>query len=233
MALNANNIKATNPDRVEQPLIDAATYPARIVQILDLGLQAQRPYKGQDKPPAQEISITYELVDVFCIDKDGKELEDKPRWISETLPLYSLTQDKAKSTQRYTAADPTNKYGGDFSCLVNTPVNLVLVHNKSGEKTYVNVAGISAMRQRDADKCPELVNPPKVFDLDNPDMEVFGSLPTWIQDKIKGNLKFNGSKLQAALEGKPVAKEEKKKEAPKKEEEAPQQEDDNNDAPWD
>ena len=57
------------------------------------------------------------------------------------------------------------------------------------------------MRARDIEKCPELKNPAKVFDLDNPDMVVFGSLPQWLQDKIKGNLNFNGSKLQAALGG--------------------------------
>jgi hypothetical protein len=39
-----------------------------------------------------------------------------------------------------------------------------------------------------------------VFDLDEPDMEVFNALPDWIKDKIKGNLNFQGSPLQAALE---------------------------------
>ena len=34
-------------------------------------------------------------------------------------------------------------------------------------------------------------------------MEIFGSLPDWIQDKIKSNLEFNGSALQRALGGEP------------------------------
>lgn len=225
MALNTNNLPKNNTsNRVEQPLIETGVYPARIVQILDLGLQAQKPYQGQEKKPINEISITYELVDSFCIDKDGKEDEEKPRWISETLPLYRVDQDKAKSTQRYLAADPNNVFGGDFSKLIDTPVNVTIVHNKVGDKTYVNIASIAAMRPRDAQKCPELKNPPKVFDLDQPDLEIFGSLPEWIQEKIKKNLNFNGSKLQAALNGEP---------APKKEEPIPDPEDNADDAPWD
>lgn len=238
MALNTNKLPKNNAgDRIEQPLIEAGVYPARIVQILDMGLQAQKPYQGQEKKPINEISITYELVDCFCIDKEGNEDEDKPRWISETLPLYRVDQDKAKSTQRYLAADPNNVFGGDFSKLVDTPVNVTLVHNKSGEKTYVNIASIAAMRVRDADKCPPLKNDPKVFDLDEPDMEIFGSLPEWIQEKIKKNLNFNGSKLQAALNGEKFEqKEEKpKKEEKKKVEKAPEPEvqEDDNDQPWD
>ncbi len=225
MAIHAGKIKGgAGGEKVEQPVIDVGSYPGRIVQIIDLGLQAQRPYQGKDKPPANEIMLTYELVDCFCINKDGVEDEEKPRWVSETLPLYSINQDKAKSTQRYLAADPQQVYGGDFSQIVNTPVNVAIVHNKVGEKTYVNIGSIGTMRQKDADKCPELKNPPKVFDLDAPDMEIFGSLPQWVQEKIKSNLNYQGSKLQAAVEGKPQEK-------PVEKEEAPQEEDDQ--APWD
>ena len=213
MSLNAKKVagggNGGGKDFVEQQPIEAGVYPARIVQVLDLGLQSQRPYQGKEKPPANEINITYELVDTFMVDKDGNELEDKPRWISEVLPLHNLIADKAKSTQRYKAADPDEVFGGDFSKLVGVPVNVSVVHNQVGDKLYVNVAGIAAMRPKDAAKCPDLVNPPKVFDLDEPDLEIFGSLPQWLQDKIKKNLKYAGSKLQAALDGKPAAQEQK------------------------
>jgi hypothetical protein len=41
--------------------------------------------------------------------------------------------------------------------------------------------------------------------LDEPDLEIFESLPEWLQDKIKGNLNYAGSALQAALGGAPTA----------------------------
>lgn len=224
MALNASTVKSSsNQNRVEQPTIEIGNYPARIVQILDLGLQPQRPYQGEDKPPAHEIMLTYELVDCFMIDEKGNELVDKPRWISETFPLRSIKADNAKSTKRYKAIDPTNRFNGDFAAHASAPVTVNIVHgaiNKVTNKPYENVGNIAPMRARDAANCPELKNPAKVFDLDNPDITVFGSLPQWLQDKIKGNLNFNGSKLQALLGGKP---EESKPEEPDNEQDTPEE----------
>lgn len=222
MALVANKTQSSSSaSRVEQPVLDVGNYPGRLVQIIDLGVQLQRPYQGQEKPPAHEIMLTYELVDSFMVDANGKELEDKPRWISETFPLRSLEADKAKSTQRYKALDPSSEFDGDFSRCIGVPVNVTIVHggiNKNTNKPYENVGNISTMRARDAEKCPELVNPPKVFDLDNPDMKVFTALPQWLQEKIKGNLHYKGSKLEA-LAGAPAKKEESKKPEPQEEEE--------------
>lgn len=202
MALNAKNIPQTGgKDRVEQPELEAGVYPARIVQIIDYGLQPQRPFKGEEKPPAYEIGVTYELVDAFMVDEEGEELLDKPRWVSETFPLHNLKADLAKSTKRYKAVDPNEVHEGDWSKLLGEAVNVTIVINKKGDKVYTNVHGIAAMRPRDAQKCPELVNEARFFDRDNPDLEVFKNFPQWIQDKIKGHLEFKGSALEAALGG--------------------------------
>lgn len=203
MALNAKKIGGGGQggNRVQQDNIEPGVYPCRLVQIIDLGLQPQRPYQGKDKAPAQEIMLTYELVDEFMKDEDGNELEDKPRWISETLPFHGLQADKAKSTQRYNALDPNGDLDGDLSKAIGFPVNITIVNNAVGEKVYDNVASLSPMRPRDAEKCPELKNPTKVFDLDAPDLETFLKFPQWIQDKIKGNLNFAGSPLEARLNG--------------------------------
>lgn len=201
MGLNAKKVGGNGGNRTPQANIEPGTYPARLVQIIDLGLQAQRPYQGKDKPPAQEIMLTYELVDTFMLDENGEELTDKPRWISETLPFYGLYADKAKSTQRYNALDPNGEFDGDFSKAIGQPINVTIVNNAVGDKIYDNIATISAMRPRDADKCPELVNPAKLFDLDAPDLEIFNALPEWLRDKIKGNLNFKGSPLEQLLTG--------------------------------
>lgn len=202
MAFNAK--KAGNADageRIEQPIIEAGMYPARLVQLIDMGVQAQRAFQGQPKPPMQEIMLTYELVDVFMLDADGNELEDKPRWVSETLPFHNLKADKAKSTQRYNAFDPKGDWEGDLSKAVGAPINVVLVNNVVGDKTYTNVAGVATMRARDAAACPEPQNAVKMFSLDEPDMEVFGKLPKWVQEKIQKNLNYGGSPLERALKG--------------------------------
>ena len=201
MGLNAKKVGGGASNRTPQANIEPGTYPARLVQIIDLGLQAQRPYQGKDKAPAQEIMLTYELVDTFMVDENGEELTDKPRWISETLPFYGLYADKAKSTQRYNALDPSGEFDGDFSKAIGQPINVTIVNNAVGEKVYDNIATISAMRPRDADKCPELVNPAKLLDLDAPDLEVFNALPEWLRDKIKTNLNYKGGPLEQLLSG--------------------------------
>ena len=220
MSLNARKIKTTSTGGgSKQDPIAVGAYPARVVQVLDLGLQAQRPYQGKEKPPVHEIMLTYELTDEFCLDEDGNEDNEKPRWISENFPLYSLDADLAKSTKRYFSLDPDEVHGGDFTALIDTPCMVTVTQREHADKIYNNVGSISGMRPKDAARCPELVNPPKIFLLDEPDLTIFGSLPQWMQDKIKGNLEYAGSALETALAGgsaKPEAKEETPKKAAKK-----------------
>lgn len=214
MGLNANKMAHTggNKTGAAQAPIEPGTYPVRVAQIIDLGLQKQRPYQGQEKPPAYEIMLTYELLDEFMVDEDGNEDEDKPRWLSETLPLRSLKAEKAKSTQRYYALDPSEEFDGDFTQLIGVAANASIVQNagkgKNAGKVYNNIASLSPMRAKDAAKAPELKNDSKVFDLDSPDLDIFEKLPDWIQEKIKENLEYEGSKLQKALEGAPAEAEE-------------------------
>lgn len=210
MGLNAKKMAHTGGNKgPAQEAIEPGTYPVRVAQVIDLGLQNQRPYQGQEKPPAYEIMITYEFLDEFCVDEEGNEDEEKPRWLSETLPLRSLQAEKAKSTQRYYALDPNEDLDGDFTQLVGVAANASIVQNagkgKNVGKIYNNIQALSAMRSKDAAKAPELKNDGKVFDLDDPDLDTFNSLPDWLQDKIKENLEYAGSSLQKALDGAPSA----------------------------
>lgn len=202
MALNARKAPSSGTRKAVEAM-EAGSYPTRLVQVLDLGLQPQQAWQGEEKPPAYEMMLTYEFVDEFLKDDDGNDMEDKPRWLSERMPLRSLDSDLAKSTKRYYAMDPEEKKEGDFEALVSSPCLTTITAKPSKKDGVVRnyVADVTAMRPRDASKCPELVNPPKVFNLDNPDMEVFKSLPEWVQNVIKENLNFGGSPLEAALGG--------------------------------
>lgn len=183
----------------QRPELDEGTYPGRLVQVIDLGLQPQRPYKGRPKPPKNSIYTTYELADEFMLDENGEEDEDRPLWISEEFPLNPLESDRATSTKRYTALDPELIHEGDWSMVVKEPVNITVVINKSGDRVYQNIASTSPMRSKDKARMPELKNDVKIFALSDPDLEVFLSLPEWLQDKIKGNLEYKGSKLEKML----------------------------------
>lgn len=215
MTLKSSN--APSNSKPQEP-IDPGSYPGRLVQVIDLGLQPQK-FENEEKPPKNEIMTTYELSDEFMKDEEGNDIEDKPRWVSETFTLNSLNSDRAKSTARYYALDPEAKYEGDWSQLLETPASITII-NKAGSgknkgKVYNNIATVSAMRPKDASRMPALKNEAKFFDMDNPDVELFLSLPDFIQKKIREGLEFEGSKLDKLLDthkGKPADKKAKKEE---------------------
>jgi hypothetical protein len=200
MALNAAEKKSTKKStRVPQPNIEVGSHAARLVQVIDLGLQPQKPYKGTVKEPVDMLYVTYELSHVFMLNEKGEEEPDRPRWISEDFAFYSLKADKAKSTERYNALDAKKEYNGDWTKLVGAPCNVLVVHNPRDGKVYDNVGSVSPAVKLPGYVQPDLKNPPLVFDLSAPDLEVFNKLPEFLQLRIKGNLNYQGSKLQALL----------------------------------
>lgn len=207
MALNAKNAPGGG---MKIDPVDPGTYPAYVVQVIDLGLQPQPDYQGQKKDPAHKIMVTYEFADEFLKDEDGQDQEDKPRWLSETFALYNLESEKAKSTARYLAIDPTKKHDGNWPDLLGTPVFVTIVHNEKKGKVYENIASVAPMREKDVKRFTGPVNEPKFFDLDEPDMEVFLALPKWVKELVQANLNFEGSKLQKLLKsgGEPEKKQE-------------------------
>jgi hypothetical protein len=195
------NLKDYGGGGLKAPVLEPGAYPARVVGVVLMGMQAQREYQGQPKDPAHEIAITYELLDEFMTGPDGQPDESKPRWFTEFMPLYGLGSERANSTKRYKAIDPEMKYDGDFDKLVNECVMVTITHSpkKDGSGVWENISGVSKMRAKQADAAPELVNASYVFDPDAPDMEVFMRLPAFMREKISKNLQFEGSVLQAAL----------------------------------
>ena len=193
------------------PAVDAGAYPARLVQLIDVGIQPQRAFKGEEKPPVHQGRFTYELNDEFMKDEDGNELEDKPRWVSEQIPLYPLSSDRATSTHRYKALDPEIKHAGDFTQLIGDPVNITLTKNqRDKDDPGINyIAGTTPVRAKDADKMEPLKNQSVIFSLEGDDVETFKSFPQWLQDLITSGIDFEKTNFAKALaSNKPEQKEE-------------------------
>lgn len=195
MSLNAKNVPNTG-NSGSYPTLEAGSYPALLSGVTGLGMQPQK-YMGETKPPKLEIMLTWELVDEFGKDEDGNDMLDKPRWVSERMPLNNLGSEKAKSTLRYYVLDPKEVHEGDFAGLVGTAAMVTLSVTTDGK--YNNVSAVTTMRTKEADKLPELSQNPKVFDIDEPDMVIYGSLTQWIKDIITGGLEFGGSKLEELI----------------------------------
>lgn len=203
MSLNAKTLPKGNNNSKFKPAdpLEAGSYPGRVVRIIDFGVQEQQPFKNQPKPPAHELDFTYELSDEFMKDEEGNDIEDKPRWVSESFTFNSLDKDLATSTKRYRALDPTDAADGDFTKLIGAAGMISIIQRPHKEKIYNNVTGVAAVRAKDEARMPPLVNPPVVFMLDEPDLEIFNSFPEFIQTKIKKNLNYQGSALQKLLGG--------------------------------
>ena len=202
MTLNAKKLPKAAGGKRPDPL-EPGSYPARLVQLIVLGIQKERPYKGEEKAPRLNVYLTYEFLDEFLKDEDGNDQEDKPRWLSEQIPFLSLSADKAKSTKRYFALDPDDKADGDWSQLVGAPCVVTVVNEADKrpgmDRIYEKISAVSAMRPKEAAKAAELKNAPKIFDFYDPDIDVFNALPDWLQEKIQSAVDYEGSKLEKLL----------------------------------
>ena len=198
--LNAREIPQTSSYK-RYPPIEPGAYPARVVMVVNLGIQKQRPFKGEERPPQLELLVTYELLDEFLTDDDGNEDLEKPRWVTERFPFYSLESERATSTKRYYALDPGEDKGGNWELMINTPcmVNIVNTTNEKTKVVYDKISNISAMRPREALKAPDLVNQPVTFDAYSPVLEDLQRLPRWIRRLLTEAIDYEGSELEGMM----------------------------------
>lgn len=195
-----NMNKVPSAPKKQRALIEDGQQVARIVQVIDLGLQNQRPFQGQEKPPAYELYITLEFPDQR-IEIDG---ESKPMWKSTRFKLSS--DDRSTCYKWYTRLDPKNNFKGEWTDLINTPCLAFITHQqgkgKNSDRVFDNISDINGIVK--GMTVAPLENDPVVFDLMSPNMEVFESLPDFLQGIIKENLEYDGSKLQRKVEGEPA-----------------------------
>ena len=215
--------KPIQGDRVVQEALEPKAYPARLVQAISLGLQPQMAYEGKEKKPVQKIHLTYEMSDQFMKDEDGKILEDKPRWLGKSMAFYGVGADKSTIYRHYKGLDFTDELDGDWEKMLGQPCQITITKEprKKGEGFVNYISDVAPPISVAGYVQPELVNDTALFDLDDPDLEVLDKLPSWLQEEIKDNLEYNGSKLQEMLGEDPTPEPEEKEKAGNSEPPAP------------
>lgn len=197
MALNMNNAA---PAAKQRQLITAGQNMARIVQVIDMGLQKQPDWQGQPKAPAYMMHVTFE----FPNERLDIQGESKPMWKSRDIKLSN--HEMSLCYKWYKKLDPTNKFGGDWSKLINLECAVLIVHEdgkgKNTGKTFDKIADVVPLMA--GVSVPPLENDPQLFDLTSPDLEIFDKQPEWLQKKIKDNLEYENSKLFKLLNKEPV-----------------------------
>ena len=176
---------------------------AIISGIIDIGMQPQE-YKGEKQRDCREFLPIFTLVSDKYTDEDG----DKHCMVTSPFPVRIKLGEKSNYTKFCNAADPNGEVVpdgvGDLSQLIGRGVFANMVHNKgkgdNADITYANCKGISELPE-DYPLGEVDINA-VVFDCNNPDKEVFDKLWDRTQDLITSSVGYEGSELQAVLEGK-------------------------------
>ena len=180
----ATNLKKLKTVKTDYGRVEDGTYPARIVQLIMLGNQMQTDWQtGEAKEDENgnvvykdEIWVTYEFTtERISYENDEGEKVDRPRWQSKT---YTLSMhEKAGFRKLMDAVAPEGECLED---LIEKPC-IVKIGSTSGGKA--KVTGVSSpMKGMDVG---ELENPAVIYDLDEPDVGVFDTLPNFLQEKIR------------------------------------------------
>lgn len=175
---------------------------ARIVQIVDLGVQDRPAFQGQEKSPCHQLHITFELVDEL----DDFGGEQRPHWLSRTV---NFSNDERSALFQYKQA--IDKDAKSVADLMDKPCMVTITHKEHKSKVYANITNVTSTPR--SLKVKELSNPPRLFDMDDGDVDAFAALPEWLQNTIRSAHNFEQTALGKALS--------KNKEAVEEEEEIP------------
>jgi len=205
MSLNMQQTKQDNGR------IPDGSFPARIVQIIDLGEQHNTAWingqsvpqyyveagdgtavKGDDGFAKKTSEVTgmpviqpqVQVTYEFPTETINIKGEDLPRWQSKD---YTVTS-KGALFKLVQALKP----GAESISAVLGEACLVQIGSTSGGKAKVVSVGpmVAGMDVAQPSKAPV------VFDFDEPDQDIFSSLHDWVQEKIKSATNFSGSRLE-------------------------------------
>jgi hypothetical protein len=168
--------------------VEDGTYAARIVQVIDLGIQKNE-FQGEEKIEPQ-VMITFEFP-TETVEIEGKQ---RPRWLSKQYKVSN--HEKAALTQVILSVDPDGKTTGKGKYpekLLGLPCMVTVGTTASGN---AKVVGVSRLMK--GLKVDELANPGVYFDLDSSgdqSHETFDSFPDWLKTKITEALNFHNTKF--------------------------------------
>lgn len=219
----------------------AGTTVGRLVDYIEVGLQKSRPYKGKEKPPANKVYVTFELLGkayVKEIEVDGKKKEIADRI---TVPLTLSLHEKSSFKKLFKKMVYGRQDIEHMAQMLGEAFKITVVHNTVGEgnekKVYANITDedgnflVGAPVKQEVDDEGNVIGTKKLavrdsisaermFVWDEPTDETWASIfidgdkeitdkdgkkktvsKNWIQNMITSALNFEGSPIQAFLEG--------------------------------
>lgn len=191
----ALNFSETKKAKTTYPRIGEGTYPARIVRILDFGMQFATDFKtGEVKKYDDGNDVVQHKVWIdFELPTETIEIEGvaRPRWIGKEYTVSA--HEKAAIQGLLKAADPGGKAtmkGRNVAGLLGLPLMITIGSTSTGKDKIT--ATTSLIKGMNVDP---LANPTLFFDLDEATYKDFELLPKWMQKRIKDGVDFESTGL--------------------------------------
>lgn len=172
------------------PPMEAGTYPAVCVGVVDLGEQ----YSETFKKYSDKLLVIWEIPSQ-TIEIDG---EQKPRWLSkdfsaslhEKSNLYqTLVSWRGKSfTEQELAVDGNGFMQFSVLDMLGTGCFLQVIVEERDSGTYNRITSVIALPA--GMEAPATQTPLLAFDMDAWDDETFNALPEWVRNRIKKSTQY-------------------------------------------
>ena len=168
--------------------IEDGTYPARFVQLIDVGEQENTDYKTGEAlgTYSRKLFLTYE----FPTERIEVKGEDKPRWLSENQK-FSMSE-KANLPKRLKALGTGKEK--TIEDMLGNPCMVEVSSTSGGKAKVANVSKPMKGMQVGA-----LENTARAFDMDDANMEVWDELPNFMKEMIQNARNFRGSDIEQKL----------------------------------
>lgn len=187
------SLKAKRKPANNIPPLDGGTYMSVCVGVIDLGEQYRQFDKQKQGKYAEECMFIFEIPS----ERVQVDEEDKPRWLSskryavslhERSALYQMLTSWRGKALSDAELDPAGD-GFDLMQMAGQGAMLsVSVAEKDDGSRHNKIEAVTGFPK--GIPVPETESEILVFDADDPDMEVFGKLPEWIQEIIRKSTQF-------------------------------------------
>lgn len=165
-------------------LVDGEQYEGRLVYVADLGLQ-EREYKGDVKPPCQQLSLGIEILGE-TVEIDGDKL---PRLMwTNPFNIFSSLTDKGKELEFYKVFEPsaTVESFADWEGQLGKPCSVTVKHTKKDDAVYDNIGALTTIPKKYQSAVPEGTIDTAIGDADdenNPATKALFGLAKWKYDQ--------------------------------------------------
>ena len=182
--------------------MEAGNYPARCYSMVHIGT-IEDEFNGEKKT-LNKVRLTFEFPTETKVFKE--EEGERPYILSKefTLSMHEkATLRKMLESWRGKAFSEAEAKSFDVTKLLGKPCMINVIHKtKPDGKVYAELSAISSLPKGMV--CPDQINPTFEWSWSEPSQDKWATLPTWLQDKMKGSREYAQWTAPTPTEGKSV-----------------------------